>query len=129
MHEQITQYATEILLAAIGVLVVLAKAWLAGLKQKAEAYLESKTTAEQRKTLVLLGKEAFSFAETAYKDLGGADKLEQAKKYLEEKAAVVGIKLTAEEVKAAIEAAWLEDKRKEFAPVELAEIKTFEVPK
>lgn len=127
MQEQLNQYATEILLAAIGVLVVLAKAWLNKLKQKAEAYLESKTTTEQLKTLALLGKEAFSFAETAYKELGGADKLEQAKKYLEEKAAAVGIKLTAEEVKAVIEAAWLEDKRKEFPAVEIAEIKPVEV--
>ncbi|MDF9408172.1 MAG: hypothetical protein A4E52_01471 [Pelotomaculum sp. PtaB.Bin013] len=114
MQEQINQYATEIFLAVIGILVVLAKAWLKDLKQKAEAYLELKTTAEQRKTLNLLGKEAFSFAETVYKDLNGVSKLEQAKKYLEEKAVAAGIKLTVNEIKAAIEAAWLEDKRKEY---------------
>ncbi|OPX88132.1 MAG: Phage holin protein (Holin_LLH) [Pelotomaculum sp. PtaB.Bin104] len=126
MQEQINQYTTEIALAVVSILVVLVKGWLNGLKKKAEAYYESKTTTEQRKTLAFLGKEAFSFAETAYKELKGPDKLAEAVKYLEAKAASNGLSITAEEVRAAVEAAWLEDKRKEFAPVELAEIRTFE---
>jgi formate hydrogenlyase subunit 4 len=58
MHEQINQYVTQVLLAALALLTVLIKLWLEGLKKKAEAYYEARTTAEQRQTLALLGKEA-----------------------------------------------------------------------
>jgi len=126
MHEQINQYVAEIVLIVISILVLLVKAWLTELKKKAEAYLESKTTAEQRQTLALLGKEAFSFAETVFRGFDGQKKLDAAIEYVEQKAAALGINVPAEEVRAAVEAAWLEDKRKEFAPVELAEIRTFE---
>ena len=50
MHEQINQYVTQVLLAALALLTVLIKLWLGGLKKKAEAYYEARTTAEQRQT-------------------------------------------------------------------------------
>jgi LL-H family phage holin len=125
MQEQINQFTTEIALAALALLTVLAKGWLNGLKQKAEAYYEARTTTEQRTTLALLGKEAFSFAETVYRELKGPDKLAEAIKYLEQKATAAGINISFEEARAAVEAAWLEDKRKELPVVELAELKTF----
>ena len=124
MQEQIQQYTTEIILASLALLAVLVKGWLQELKKKAEAYFEAKTTTEQRQTLTLLGREAFAFAETVYRELNGPDKLAKAVQYAEGKAAAAGIKVTFEEIRAAIEAAWLEDKRKEMPVVELAELKT-----
>lgn len=123
MHELINQYIADIILAVIGVLAVLARFWLNELKKKAEAYFESRATVEQRKILSLLGKEAFSFAETVYRELDGPEKLARAIEYVEEKAAALGIRVPAEEIRAAVEAAWLEDKRKEFPPVEMTEVR------
>ncbi len=113
MQEHVNQYVTQVLLALAALLAVLAKAWLEGLKKKAEAYLVSKTTTEQRQTLAFLGKEAFSFAETVYKELAGPEKLEKAIEYVGLKAAAAGIDVPAEEIRAVVEAAWLADKRKE----------------
>ncbi|TEB13910.1 hypothetical protein Psfp_03326 [Pelotomaculum sp. FP] len=87
-------------------------------------YFEARTTTEQRQVLALLGKEAFSFAETVYKELKDPDKLAEAVKYLEQKAAVVGIKVTFEEARAVVEAAWLEDKRKELPVIEVGTIES-----
>ena len=99
-------------MAAIGALVVLARGWLAELKAKATTYFEQRTNAEQRKLLALLGKEAFSFAETVYRELKGAQKMEAAIGYLEERAKTLGVNVTADEVRAAIEAAWMEKEKK-----------------
>jgi hypothetical protein len=125
MQEQINQFTTEIALAALALLTVLAKGWLNGLKQKAEAYYEARTTTEQRTTLALLGKEAFSFAEAVYKDLDGPRKLAEAVKFAEGRAQQLGLKVDFEDIRAVVETAWLEDKRKELPVVELGEIKTF----
>lgn len=123
MQEQIQQYTTELILAALALLTVLVKGWLQELKKKAEAYFEARTTNEQRQVLALLGKEAFSFAETVYRELKGPEKLAKAVQYAEEKAAAAGIKVSFEEARAVVEAAWLEDKRKEMPVVEVAELK------
>lgn len=112
MNDTIAQYLNEIILAALAILVIFIKSWLNDLKKKAEKYYEQRTTTEQRKLLAVLGKEAFSFAETVYKELGGRDKLAKAVLYLQERADDAGIPVTIEEARAAIEAAWLTDKRK-----------------
>ncbi|HOV79346.1 MAG TPA: phage holin, LLH family [Bacillota bacterium] len=124
MSEQVNHYVTEVILALLALLAVLAKGWLNSLKKKAEAYFEARTTTEQRQILALLGKEAFSFAETVYKELKGPEKLAEAVKYLLDKAEAAGIKVTVEEARAVVEAAWLEDKRKEMPVIEVGELKT-----
>jgi hypothetical protein len=43
--------------------------------------------------------------------------------YVEQKAQEAGITVAAEEIRAVVEAAWLEDKRKEMPVVEVAELK------
>lgn len=111
MQEQVSQYVAQVLLALMALLTVLIKIWLEGLKRKAEAYYEARTTAEQRQTLALLGKEAFSFAEAVYRELDGPGKLERAVEYVELKAAAAGIRVPAEEIRAVVEAAWLDKKR------------------
>ena len=112
MEQKLTEYTTEIILTVIGILAVYVRVWLNDLKKKAEAYYQARTTAAQRSTLEMLGKEAFAFAETVYRDTKGQDKLAEAVKYLEDKARKLGIFITFEEARAAVEKAWLEDKRK-----------------
>jgi hypothetical protein len=123
LEEKITQYATEIILALIGLLVVYVKIWLDKLKKKAEAYYEARTTAAHREIIAGLGAEAFAFAETVFRDLKGPDKLAEAVKYMEDKARRLGINIAFEEARAAVEKAWLEDKRKEVPVGELVEIR------
>ena len=110
MSEQISPYVTQVLLALVALLAVLVRIWLDGLRKKAEAYYEARTTAEQRQILALLGKEAFSFAETVYRELDGPGKLERAVEYVKLKAAAAGIYVAAEEIRAVVEAAWLDKK-------------------
>lgn len=112
MEQKIAEYTTEIILTVIGIIAVYVRIWLNDLKKKAEAYYQARTTAAQRITLDVLGKEAFAFAETVYKETKGPDKLAEAVKYLEDKARRLGISITFEEARAAVEKAWLDDKRK-----------------
>lgn len=123
MNEIISQHLTEVLIALIGLLAVYVKIWLNDLKKKAEAYYEARTTAAQRETLQKLGAEAFAFAETVFREMKGPDKLAEAVKYLEDKAWQLGINISFEEARAAVERAWLEDKRKEVSVTKLAEIR------
>ncbi|OPX92707.1 MAG: hypothetical protein A4E53_00361 [Pelotomaculum sp. PtaB.Bin104] len=101
----------------------LLKTWL----PKIEAWIEAHTTATQRETIRKLGLEAFAYAETVYREKKGSDKLQEALAYFNQHMSKYGLSnLNADVIRAAVEAAWLEDKRKEFAPVELAEVKVFE---
>jgi hypothetical protein len=108
MHEQLNQHIAELILTVAGILAILARNWLKELKLKALAYLEQRTNAEQRKLLAILGKEAFSFAETVYRELKGSQKMEKAAGYLEERAKALGLSITTAEAQAAIEAAWID---------------------
>jgi len=122
VQEQIQHYTTEIVLAALALLTVLVKGWLQELKKKAEAYFEAKATAEQKKILSILAQEAFALAESFSKELDGPKKLNHAIEFLVRKAAGYGIRITSDEARAAIERAWLEDKRKEMPVIEVAEL-------
>lgn len=119
MQEQISGYVTEIALALVAIIAVYLRAWLNSLKTKAENYFEQRTTAEQRKTLAILGKEAFSFAETAYREMKGKEKLGQAVLYLQKRADSLGIKVSIEEARAVIEAAWLDTGKKDSCILEV----------
>lgn len=119
MQEQISVYITEIALAVLAIIAIYFRAWLDGLKKKAENYFEQRTTAEQRKTLAILGKEAFSFAETAYREMKGKEKLGQAVLYLQKRADSLGIKVSIDEARAVIEAAWLDAGKKDACYLEV----------
>jgi hypothetical protein len=121
MQEQLNEYVNQVILALLGLIVVLIKVWLDGLRKKAEAYLEAKTSEEQRKVIAALAEEAYAFAEAFAKQLDGPGKLNHAIDFLVRKAAKYGITVNSEDARAAIERAWLSDKRKELtvlAPVE-----------
>ncbi|HHY68562.1 phage holin, LLH family [Kyrpidia sp.] len=92
-------------LAALG----LALLHLAG--RKVADYLRLHATKAQRDLLACLAAEAFSFAETVYRDSDGPAKLEQAMGYLSQRLRQHGVTVTPDEMRAAVEQAWLQDRR------------------
>lgn len=94
---------------------------------KVASWYETHISEATRKAIRELGQEAFVYAETVYREKNGADKLKEALAYFNQQMSRYCLSnLNVDVIRAAIEAAWLEDKRKEFAPVELAEIRAFE---
>ncbi|MNB86274.1 Phage holin protein [compost metagenome] len=78
--------------------------WLNVRKSAAEADEKNKLQA----LLWAKAVEAYAYAETAFVDLDGADKLNEALHYVSSKLAQLGISYSTEEMRAAIEKAWLE---------------------
>ncbi|GAX88777.1 phage holin, LLH family [Effusibacillus lacus] len=70
--------------------------------------LSTHLNARQQEMLELLAREAYAFAETAYTQLKGHEKLSHALDYLEAQARLKGIPFDAARAKIAIEKAWLE---------------------
>ncbi len=100
------------------------KTWLPKLNE----YIDAHVSAQTQQVILELGAEAFSYAETVYRHKGGAEKLSEAIRYFNENMNRYGLSnLTADAIRAAIEKAWLEDKRKEqLAPAELTEIEMYD---
>jgi LL-H family phage holin len=128
MLDLINQLIPE-LLALLALVIVYCvrsgiKAWL----PKIEEYINAHISARTQQVILELGVEAFAYAETVFREKNGAEKLNEALKYFNANMSRYGLSnLTAEAIRAAIEKAWLEDKRKEqLAPVELAEIRVLE---
>lgn len=78
------------------------------LRKKVMEVLSAHLNAKQQEILVLLAREAYAFAETAYSQLKGHEKLKQALDYLEAQARLKGIPFDAAQAKIAIEKARLE---------------------
>ncbi|GIP38622.1 hypothetical protein J31TS4_19020 [Paenibacillus sp. J31TS4] len=108
MADIIQPYVSTIVDALLGLLVAVLVAAVLTVKQKVEAWLEQRTTAQQRETLHRLAKEAFAFAESIYKDVNGDRKLKAAEGYLLSRLELIGIKLTDAEIRAAVEKAVIE---------------------
>lgn len=111
-HDQlmsVLQQGTAILVQlAVFVAIVL----LRDFKDHVQNYIVAHTTTKQRDLLTKLGHEAFVFAETVYKQEDGLTKLNEATKYVLEKAQGLGLgDIELSDVRAVIEAAWLQDKR------------------
>lgn len=103
-----------IALVAIYYLQVLAKKAL----PKITEWIQTHTTATQRKTIADLGHEAFVYAETVFREKNGADKLKEALAYFQKHMDKYGLSnLTIDVIRAAIERAWLADKRGELLPI------------
>jgi len=85
---------------------------------KFTAWIENHTTATQRKTITDLGHEAFAYAETVFREKNGADKLKEALAYFQKHMDKYGLSnLNVDVIRAAIERAWLADKRGELLPI------------
>lgn len=99
---------------------LLLKVWL----PKIESWIETNVNATTKKLIQDLGSEAFAYAETVYREKNGADKLQEALAYFNSHMSKYGLaNLTSDVVRAAVERAWLEDKRKEMPVIEVAEAK------
>ena len=75
------------------------------------AWLDANTTAAQKKLIKELGSEAFVYAETVFKDKNGADKLHEALAFFQKNMSKYNLPgLTYENIRNAVEQAWLQDK-------------------
>jgi len=75
------------------------------------AWLDANTTAAQKKLIKELGSEAFVYAETVFRDKNGADKLHEALAFFQKNMDKYNIPgLTYENIRNAVEQAWLQDK-------------------
>lgn len=100
-------------LAALGLIAILLY-----LKQKITTYIDAHTTLKQRQVLEQLGREAFSFAETVYPSLDGPAKLNEATKYMISALSNHNMnQVPMTDMRAAIENAWLHDRRASGVPV------------
>ncbi|MEC0235248.1 phage holin, LLH family [Paenibacillus kribbensis] len=77
-------------------------------KGKANAWLEARTTAAQREVIHKIAGEGFAFAQTAFKQAGGERKLQEALQYASLRLTEQGIVVSATELQAAIEKAYLD---------------------
>lgn len=105
-------YITVVVTAIIGVLATMIIAGLKTMQVKANEWLEARTTAAQRETIHKVAGEAFALAQTAFKDLGGEAKLQEALSYALKQLGSRDISVSAQEVQAAIEKAYLDYKKK-----------------
>lgn len=106
--ELIQPYITSIVVAVVGILTTIVLGLLASLKTKVNVWIDTRTTASQRELLHKVANEAFAHAETVYNSESSRNKLNQAFIYASEKLGDMGIKVTKEEINAAIERACLE---------------------
>lgn len=103
--------------------IVLQIALLVGLflwnavKEPLKTAISAHTTANQRQVLSQLGREAFAYAETVHAAQDGPAKMNEAVKFLLDRCESCGLKdLQMVEVRAAIESAWLQDRRQSGRP-------------
>jgi hypothetical protein len=108
--DQAQPYITAVALAIVGVLATVILRAVGLLQQKANSWFDAKLSVSQRELLHKIASEGFAIAQTVYKDLGGEEKLQQALLYSSDQLASKGIKVSTEEIRAAIEDAYLKYK-------------------
>lgn len=78
------------------------------LRDKANLWLNRRTTAAERELLHKTAMEGFAYAETVFRDYRGVEKLEQAMHYLDRRMLELGLTFGTMELRAAVEKAVLE---------------------
>jgi len=112
MNEGIMAYMQEGVALILQIAVFAALFFLRTLKDKVQTYYTSKTTHQDRLLLAQIGREAFAFAETVYRGHDGPAKLNEAIKYLLDRAKEHGLgDVPMMDARAVIESAWLESDR------------------
>lgn len=101
MHDALLQLLFDIIAVLVPVLVGYLVAWL----QKRLGVEKMQQIKQEIETKQELARIAVQFVQQAYKDLGGPEKYEKAAEWLSNMATQMGLKLSANEVKALIEAA------------------------
>ncbi|QOH62391.1 phage holin, LLH family [Paenibacillus polymyxa] len=110
--ETIQPAISTIVTAIVGVLVTFALAGINTLKNKANNWLDARTTAAQREVIHKVAGEAFALAQTTFKNAGGVRKMQEALQYASLRLTEQGIVVSPTELQAAIEKAYLEYKAK-----------------
>ncbi|MHB0944559.1 phage holin, LLH family [Paenibacillus sp. ALE1] len=110
--ETIQPAISTIVTAIVGVLVTFALAGINTLKNKANNWLDARTTAAQREVIHKIAGEAFALAQTTFKEAGGVRKMQEALQYASLRLTEQGIVVSPTELQAAIEKAYLEYKAK-----------------
>ncbi|WP_263560042.1 phage holin, LLH family [Paenibacillus polymyxa] len=110
--ETIQPAISTIVTAIVGVLVTFALAGINTLKNKANNWLDARTTAAQREVIHKVAGEAFALAQTTFKEAGGIRKMQEALQYASLRLTEQGIVVSPTELQAAIEKAYLEYKAK-----------------
>lgn len=112
MNEGIMAFMQEGVSLILQIAVFGALLFLRTFKNKVQTYYTSKTTHQERLLLAQLGREAFALAETVYRGHDGPAKLNEAIKYLLDRAKEHGLgDVPMMDARAMIEAAWLESNR------------------
>lgn len=106
--EAATPQVTNIVVAIIGLIATVVLSMLALLQKRFIVWLNSKTSINDRELIYRVANEAFSLAETAFKESASQAKMNFAFSYASDILAKAGIKVTNDEIKSAIEKAVLE---------------------
>lgn len=106
--EILQPYLNEVVQVLISIVLMVIVTMLVEVRKRVLSWLENRTTKEQRELLHKWAEEAFSFAETVFKDVGGPKKLDAAYGYLSSRLREKGIELTSTEIRGLIEKAVLE---------------------
>lgn len=106
--EYIQPYLEDIIKNVVGILALIVLSSFALLRTKIKVWIDTKTSANQRELLHKIANEAFAYAETVYNSEPSRNKLSQAFIYASNRLGKLGIKVTEEEINAAIEKAVLE---------------------
>ncbi|MBW7454658.1 phage holin [Paenibacillus sepulcri] len=104
-------YLIMIVQALVGLLAAFLLGCIAKLHKKVSIWLDIHTTSGQRDMLDKLAKEAAALAEATYIESGGPQKLEAAFAYVANHITRLGIEVSAETIRAAIEKAVLDFKK------------------
>lgn len=108
MKDLVTPYLSQGLSIILQIAALVLFYGLVMLKKKVEEYFSAHLNAKQLELLHTIGREAYAFAETTYRELNGAEKMSAALDYFERRAREKGIPFDAAQAKQAIEQAWLE---------------------
>lgn len=119
MTDQLAEFLQQGLSVLLQILLLAIVAGLLWIRKQLTAYIQSHTTVQERAFLERIGREAYTYAETVFGALDGPAKLNEATKYMLDVLAQYGIKnVPMKDIRAMIEQAWLEDRRKSGRPVE-----------
>jgi len=121
MTEQVMAYLDQGLGIVLEIAILAGLFLLRNLRGNLAGFFDSRTNAQKRQLLAQLGKEAFAYAETVHRDGDGPAKLNEAVRYMLDRCDGCGLgEVPMKEMRAVIEGAWLEDRRKAGLGVESA---------
>ncbi|QJC52772.1 phage holin [Paenibacillus albicereus] len=113
----IQPYIDTIVQALVGLLAAAVLAWVATVRKRLDAWLEARTTEQQRAVLHKMAAEAVSYVEATAASQGARNKLEEAMRYLQANLPVpIVASLKDKELRAAVEKALYELKAVAIGP-------------